>query len=162
MLPRQTHAVQWVLAANGAKGRSHGFELAATWRVQPQFRLDFTLAQVRTHFMELPGHGTTDREGSAPERQWGLRAAWAPRADLDFNLQWRRVGRLDEPAIGMAIPTYSELDLRLAWRPMPALELALVGRNLLDSRHAESTSELLDLPQMQIQRALMAQLSWKF
>ena len=162
MMPRQTHAVQWVRAANDAEGRSHGFELAATWRALQQLRIDFSVAQVKTRIVELPGQGTTDREKGAPERQWGLRAAWTPRADLDFNLQWRRVGRLEEPAVGMSIPAYAELDLRLAWRPTSALELAVVGRNLLDKRHAETASELLDLPQMQIQRAWQAQLSWKF
>lgn len=30
-----------------------------------------------------------------------------------------------------------ELDLRLAWRPIPKLEFAIVGQNLVQDHHAE-------------------------
>src|SRR2546427_12775310 len=37
-----------------------------------------------------------------------------------------------------ALPiSYGELDLRVAWQPVGALELSLVGQNLLHARHAE-------------------------
>ena len=61
-----------------------------------------------------------------------------------------------------AIPRYTELDLRLAWRPSRGVELSLVGRNLLQDRHEEFPSELLDVPLMQIERSVFAQINWKF
>ena len=38
---------------------------------------------------------------------------------------------------GGTVPSYAELDARIAWRPTNALELSLVGRNLLHRRHPE-------------------------
>ncbi len=35
------------------------------------------------------------------------------------------------------VTQYFRLDLRLAWRPIEAIELSVVGQNLLDGRHAE-------------------------
>lgn len=35
------------------------------------------------------------------------------------------------------IPAYAEMDLRVAWRPRPRLELAVMGQNLLDAAHQE-------------------------
>ena len=38
-----------------------------------------------------------------------------------------------------AVPAYHALDLRLAWRPMPALEVAIGGTNLAGPAHGEFT-----------------------
>ena len=35
------------------------------------------------------------------------------------------------------VPSYVTADVRLAWQPTKQLELAVVGQNLLDSRHPE-------------------------
>ena len=35
------------------------------------------------------------------------------------------------------VQQYVRLDLRIAWKPLDFLEIALVGQNLIDSRHAE-------------------------
>ena len=74
----------------------------------------------------------------------------------------RRVGRLPEVTKGIAIPAYTELDLRLAWRPAKNVEVAIVGRNLLNDPHQEFASELLDIPEMQIERSIFGQVVWKF
>ena len=106
---------------------------------------------------------STDREGSAPEQQLALRMAWNPRPDTDIDLLLRHVGELSMISEGVAVvPAYSQLDLRLAWRPLKNLELALVGRNLLDKRHPEFVSELLDVAPMLIERSVFGQVNWKF
>jgi iron complex outermembrane receptor protein len=103
-----------------------------------------------------------DLPGSAPERHGYLHIAWNPRTDTDVDVQLRHVGRLSEVTFGLEIPRYTELDLRLAWRPARNVEVAVSGRNLLNKRHAEFASELLDVPTMQIQRSVFGQVSLKF
>ena len=36
-----------------------------------------------------------------------------------------------------ATPAYTAVDARIGWRPVPKLELSLIGRNLTDGRHVE-------------------------
>jgi iron complex outermembrane receptor protein len=45
----------------------------------------------------------------------------------------RHIGALPQPAV----PSYTTVDMRLAWQAGPNTELALVGRNLYDPQHAE-------------------------
>ena len=60
-----------------------------------------------------------------------LPAMWAGRPAVVAFL--RHVGELPSPIV----PAYTELDLRIGWRPVPRLELSLDGRNLLHAHHAE-------------------------
>jgi iron complex outermembrane receptor protein len=57
--------------------------------------------------------------------------------DLTPTLAWelfvRRIGALPQPAV----PAYTRVDTRLAWRVGRDTELALVGRNVFDPRHPE-------------------------
>ncbi|HYJ32011.1 MAG TPA: TonB-dependent receptor, partial [Candidatus Binatia bacterium] len=52
-------------------------------------------------------------------------------AELDVTV--RRVGSLPSPRV----PSYTAVDARLGWTPVRQLEIAVVGRNLLDDRHPE-------------------------
>ena len=68
-----------------------------------------------------------------PDSQWSLRGSYDVAANLQMDLQLRRVDELTiEP-----VPGYTELDLRMGWEPMQNVEISLTGRNLLHSRHAE-------------------------
>ncbi len=162
-LPGQTHVLQSVQAGNQATGRSHGIELATDWRALPNLRFQLALSAFSMTIKEQGNAFSTDREGSFAEKQASLRTSWNPRADTDVDVWLRHVGKL--PDVGLfitPIPSYTELDLRLAWRPVKDIELSLVGRNLLDKRHAEFASEALDVPQMLIERSIYGQISWKF
>ena len=75
-------------------------------------------------------------EGSSPQQSAGLRIAYNPFPNFTVDGFVRYVDRL--PAL--AVPEYPELNLRLAWRPWPVFELALVGENLLHPQHPESGS----------------------
>ncbi len=161
--PSQAYIQQPTLASNQATGQSNGMELSADWRVRPDLRFQFSWTELRVRMKEEPHAFTTDREGSTPKHQLGLRMAWNPRSDTDVDIWLRHVSKLPLVSEGVPpIPAYNEADMRLAWRPSKGLELALVGRNLLHKRHKEFASELLDVQQMQIERAVFGQLNWKF
>lgn len=163
LIPGQAYVLQPVPGGNEASGRSKGFELATDWRVMTNLKLQLSLSQFSMRIREESNAFSTDREGSAPRRQAGLRMAWNPRPDVDVDLWLRHVGRLTDIGEGLPpIPAYNEADLRLAWRPARNVEVALVGRNLLHRRHAEFVSELLDVPPMLVERSVLGQLNWKF
>jgi iron complex outermembrane receptor protein len=55
--------------------------------------------------------------------------------DFALDAGFRYVSRVINPTV--TVPGYGELDLRLAWLPIPKLELSIVGQNLLHDRHGE-------------------------
>jgi iron complex outermembrane recepter protein len=73
----------------------------------------------------------------------------------------RHVDRV-EPALGIELPGYTELDLRVAWKLRNNLEIALHGRNLLHPAHQEYGSELHEVALTSMQRAVFGQLSLRF
>jgi iron complex outermembrane receptor protein len=76
--------------------------------------------------------------------------------ELDF---WFRF--VDElPALN--IDSYTTLDVRLAWIPVPDLEIALVGQNLLDDQHPEFESERNDTQSTEVERGVYGKITWRF
>lgn len=163
LFPGQAYVVQPVAAGNMATGHSQGFELAADWRAMANLKFQLALSQFSMTIKEQGNAFSTDREGSVPKQQLSLRTAWNPRADTDIDLWLRHVGRVvDLGESIIPIPAYTELDLRLAFRPLKNVEVSLVGRNLLKKRHAEFVSEALDVPPMLVERSVYGQVNWKF
>jgi iron complex outermembrane recepter protein len=121
-----------------------GVELAADWRVSRSWRLQPTYTYLSMQGRPVDGDAASagalaDIEGRTPRHQFGLRSShnWG-RVRLDAWL--RHVGTLPGAAGSVArVAAYETLDLRLAWRAAPGLELSLVGQNLLQSRHGSSS-----------------------
>lgn len=122
---------------NKLHGRTYGGELAADWALQPWWRLRASHAILRIDLDQ--DSDSTDVTmidsvtGSSPRNVTLLRSSMnlGPAADLDLIL--RHVGAL--PARN--VDSYTALDMQLSWRPTRGLTLSLIGRNLLDDRHAE-------------------------
>jgi iron complex outermembrane receptor protein len=60
------------------------------------------------------------------------------------------------------VPSYTGMDLRLAWRPGKRLELAVVGQNLLQNDHWEYAKSgdsgfVTDVP-----RGVYGTLTWRY
>ncbi|MEK6235176.1 MAG: TonB-dependent receptor, partial [Planctomycetales bacterium] len=81
---------------------------------------------------------------NSPRNQLYLQSSW----DMNHDLYFDWIGRYADhrggiaPTVGaggpLAAPSYFEMDLRLAWRPLEDVEFYAVGRNLLDGQHLES------------------------
>jgi iron complex outermembrane receptor protein len=122
--------------ANDIEGRATGVETWATWRVTPIWKLTGGLTAMRERLNVKPGAidaGGQAALGNDPSVWWSLRSLLdlTPRHDIDVTL--RHVGALANPAV----PAYTAVDARFAWRPARAWELALVMTNLFDRRHPE-------------------------
>ncbi len=161
--------------SNDMEGASYGAELTLDWRPSEHWRIQPTLSLLHSDFRIKAGNNLTDegklaatrfREGTDPEFQFSLRTGWSPRSDLDLDLWLRYVSEVPEfgAASGLelgGVGDYLTLDLRAAWRPYPELELALTGKNLLESRHLEGIEELYPVPGY-VPRSLFATLKYEF
>ena len=73
------------------------------------------------------------QEGDSPRHQFFVRSSFTLPREVALDLTVRYVGEL----LNQQVPAYTTADARLAWQPTSALELAVVGQNLLDPRHPE-------------------------
>lgn len=122
---------------NNHRAHAYGGELTLGWNPSVNVRLQSFYGLLVIEAERRPGStdatGAAVLEGASPRHQAGLRllTSPAPRWHVDGFL--RHVGAL--PAYD--IDAYTELDLRLAYRPTPDIEIALAGRNLLHDDHVE-------------------------
>jgi iron complex outermembrane receptor protein len=74
----------------------------------------------------------------SPQAQASLRSMMDLSDSVDLDAWIRHVGRLGDGVT----PAYTEVDLRLAWRPKPGLELQLRGENLLGHDSPQMRTDL--------------------
>jgi iron complex outermembrane receptor protein len=150
-----TRAVVPFLFGNGIRGRVRGLELAADVRVVDAWRVHASYS-----FLDMDLHAEPDSldtttaastEGSSP-RHRGLVRSSLTFGDVQLDAIWRRVSSL--PAQGA--PAYSSLNARAAWRPWAPLEIAIVGRDLLQSRHVEFGGGT------EVERSVYGEVAWRF
>ena len=56
---------------------------------------------------------------------------------MDTGLRWVDMLRINNGPTSDTVPSYFELDARLAWHATKNLEFSIVGQNLLHDRHQE-------------------------
>ncbi len=155
------HLVLPVTAQNQLEGRTYGIELAGEWEVRQGWRLRGSYSLLHMHLH--PKEGSTDAAsasaaGGSPKHQLVLRSSHDLTPNLDLDVVVRAVDEL--PAFG--VPGYVGLDMRLAWRPHDAWEVALVGQNLLGGRRQEFKPDLIDTRATRVQRGVYAKLTRRF
>jgi iron complex outermembrane receptor protein len=131
---------------NNLEGETHGFELSGTYQLLDWWRLHAGYDLLLEHLRVKPGEAdTTDatNETADPKGQFMLRSSM----DLPRHVAWESAVRWTDalhlnsgptggPVIGI-VPSYWELDSRVAWHPTARLELSIVGQNLLHDHHPE-------------------------
>jgi iron complex outermembrane receptor protein len=99
-------------------------------------------------------------EGNDPEDRVSFRASLDLPSNLELDAWARYVSELPQPRVD----AYTEMDLRLGWKPgwinSEALELSLVGRNLLHSSHEEfgPPGPLRE----EVERSVYGKVTWRF
>jgi iron complex outermembrane receptor protein len=150
---------------NDLEGETHGIELTCTWQPTPWWQLRGGYTLLREHLQVKPGR--TDfsnalNETADPQQQVSLRSAVdvTDRATIDAAFRWIDTLHNNNGPTRGTVPSYAELDVRIAWRPTETLELSLVGQNLLHARHPEygfpsATRE-------EVERAIHGRITWRF
>ncbi|WP_340644414.1 TonB-dependent receptor [Phenylobacterium sp.] len=154
-----TAAVFPLVIKNGMRGETYGVEAWATWQVREGWRLSAGASALHKDLSLDPASRDifgVDFAGNDPDYQLSLRSHMnlSPTVGLDLDL--RSIDGLKSPAV----PAYTELDARLAWRVSDQVELAVVGENLLNDQHLEFVNG--SLARREIPRSVRASLRWGF
>lgn len=160
---------------NRMSAESYGVETMATWQPARSWRLQGAYAYLKMLLhadRSLPAATRLAAEaarGQSARNKATLRSSWDLRRGVELDLHGRFVDRLQgfNPAgaagVADSVPAYAALDARLAWRPLPRLELEIVGENLLQSRHPEfGTSAAIRSFVVEFQRAVHGKATWRF
>ncbi len=129
----------YIFYGNGMQGTTSGLELWAGYQATTIWRLSGGFNRLRQSLHLTPYSidvgAVQSIEGANPAR-WGmLRSSLDIGPRTQFDVTWRYVGALSQPAV----PSYTALDLRLGWRPRPNIDVSIAGQNLLGGGHGEFT-----------------------
>ncbi len=142
--------------SNDMDAKSCGIEAVATWQAAPWWKLQSSYTHL--HFNLHPGPHDATAEGLKkvnPKNQCTLRSLINITRDIELDTNLFFTDRIS----GNDLRSYTDLMVRLGWRPVKGLELSLVGANLLRSRH----TELLTAGQKnEIKRSVLGKVTWTF
>lgn len=148
---------------NKLRAKTYGFEVAVDWHVRNWWRLQGNYSLLKLDLSQ--GRGSTDfistmlYEDSSPQQQCSLRSSFDLGRHWDLDLWLRYVEAVS--VYYTDVDDYLTLDMRLAWRPAPGLELALIGQNLLEDQHVEFQVELGRAATV-VPRGFDGQIKWQF
>ena len=147
-----------VIIGNGLRAKSWGAEVTGDYLITKWWRVHGGFTEMRLNI--TPAETSTDRtrgsgESHDPNRHLLLRSSLEPLRTVQIDSTFRFVSQI----ANQRLPSYAELDARLAWQPKPALEFSIVGQNLLHNRHAEFGTPL---NRQDISRSVYGKVVWRF
>ena len=145
-----------VSPSNGNVAHSHGLEIASNWEVTDYWKLaaSYTYIDFKRIYNEQLASLGSNRQ---PPQQANLRSTLRLPYNVELDNSFYYVDQLKN----IHIPSYIRADVRLAWKAMDNLELSLVGQNLFDKAHPESTGFVYEST-AQVPRAMYGNITWKF
>ncbi len=144
-----------IYLGNGLGGRSTGVELTTDYRVSDSWRLRAGYTQLHMHLRNKAGSTAFAPTDTDPEHQFSLRSSLDLSRLIEFDTTYRFVARLKSDHV----PAYDELEARIGWSPTPALEVSVVGQNLLRPSHAEFNPPA---SRQLIERGVYGKVLWRF
>ena len=159
LLPPQVHPS---LVGNSLTGESYGGEASATIQAVPDLwsvKGGYSFLKLNIHRNESSDQTTELMyEGSSPQNQFFILSAFELPFNLGLDTTLRYVDRLNY----FGIPSYVELDARLAWHPKTNLEFAIVGQNLLHEHHREFAPTFIGFQNTEIERGVYAKVTFRY
>ncbi len=125
-----------VTFGNGVKGNSYGAELAVTSQVTNWWQLKGGYTFLKKDLSVKPGSKDSNKgsaESDDPENQLLIQSRITIPGSIELGTVIRYVDKLPMPSV----PSYLGLDARIGWKVNKALELSIMGDNLLYSHHRE-------------------------
>ena len=148
---------------NLGEARVRGVEALARFEPHRDLRLTLAYTYLASSYDYEGAASSVFDEGRDPQHQGSIRALWTPFEALDVDAALYAVDKLraGRPASFGGVDEYWRLDLRVAWRVRPGLELWAVGRNLTDDRHSEWWDDH-GIPASDVERSGLVGLTWNF
>jgi iron complex outermembrane receptor protein len=125
-----------IVLGNMLNAVTSGVEVTARLQVLDGWRIHGSYAFLDKNLTFDPGSRDITgglAEGNDPAHRFSLRSHLDLPASLELDGMFRYVDGRPSPVV----PAYAELDVRFGWHARPALELSLVGQNLLHDRRRE-------------------------
>jgi iron complex outermembrane receptor protein len=154
-----------IVFQNNLEGQTYGFELSSDYQMLDWWRWHAGYNYLQEHIHVRPGEIDFDHginETADPSNQVFLRSSMDLPQNIEFSTEGRWIDALtiNNGPRAEQVPSYFELDARLAWRPQRNLEISVTGENLLHASHVEygypnSTQEA-------IQRSVYGKITWHF
>ncbi len=151
--------------ANNLEGNTWGLELSADYQILDWWRLHGGNDLLEEDIHVKPGetdinHGLN--ETADPKNQFSVRSSMDLPWNLEFDAGLRWVDTLHNNNNGQigTVPSYFELDARLAWEATKRLEFSIVGQNLLHDHHPEYGVPSPD--REEIVRSIYGKITWRF
>lgn len=157
--------VQDVDMSFSADGRVAGVELALDWQPSVHWRHRFAYTRTQPNAVNT-GNAVVDENTAAylarvPQEQFSVHSTWKPLSGHALDIIVRHADRIIHQDAGVATPAaYTELDLSYAWRYSRQTTVSVVGRNLLDARHAEFGRDYMPMAVREIERAFHVTVQW--
>lgn len=138
MQPFPPHLLIGSTFDNGIKAHTYGAEIIAKWQVTPSWQLisSYTWFKMDARASKknmVDSNSLFRLENSDPRHQFSVRSSIQLPHDLEFNSIFYYTDKLQ----GRGVSTQARLDLRLAWKPLKEVEVAVVGQNLTNRSHFE-------------------------
>jgi iron complex outermembrane receptor protein len=127
---------------NNLRGDTYGVELSADYQILGWWRLHGGYDLLKEQIRVKPGQIDINdalNETSDPQQQFSIRSSMdlPKNVELDAGLRWVDTLHNNSGATVGTVPSYFEMDARLAWHPTKHLEFSVVGQNLLHDQHPE-------------------------
>jgi iron complex outermembrane receptor protein len=150
---------------NNLKAETYGLELSANYQALNWWRLHGGYDVIKEHVHVRPGAmdiNAAHNETADPQQQFFLRSSMdlPGNVELDGALRWIDRLPINQGSTVKMVPSYFEMDVRLAWHATKNLEFSIVGQNLLHDHHPE-----YGFPspiRTEIPRSVFGKISWHF
>lgn len=156
--PVQPPAAFPVQVGNGFTGFSYGVELAGEYAMTDwwRWRAGYTWFHLDVSSEPSSRDPSAGRaESNDVSHMASLQSEWSLPGNVEFDAALRYVGRIQ----ALDVPPYTELNLRLGWKPAKNWEISISGRNLLHDRHAEFGSPGA---RQEVERSVLGMVTWRF
>ncbi|NKB32916.1 MAG: TonB-dependent receptor plug domain-containing protein [Pseudomonadales bacterium] len=149
-----SHLAVNTLMTNDVEGSSRGAELALQWNVSDYLQINSALSwfDYDLENMVSPGIAAYDEPGwlAHVNAHWKISEKW----NLDVTV------RGADEVRNYGIDSYVTADMRVGWRPSPAVNVEFIAQNYLDHEHLEHGSVSNEVLPSMINRALFLRITW--
>jgi iron complex outermembrane receptor protein len=150
---------------NNLEGATYGLEVSADYQMLDWWRLHAGYDFIKEDIHVKPGEVDFTNglnETADPQNQFSFRSSMDLPKNIELDMGLRYVDQLpiNNGPTAAIVPSYYELDARLAWHPTKNLEVSIVGQNLLHDQHPE-----YGFPspmQVEIERSVYGKIAWHF
>jgi iron complex outermembrane receptor protein len=151
---------------NNLEGHTYGTELSIHYQVYEWWRLQGGYTMLQEEIRVKAGQADFNNalnETADPEHQFSVRSAMdvTKNVELDARLRWVDSFRFNNSGTADTVPSYFELDVRLAWRPTENWEFSVVGQNLLQDQHLEYVIASPN-PRTEIERCVYGKVTFRW